>query len=112
MRTVCSTKARNKFQTFEGKLYFSPDLRQKQFTYKISKERIAIASAVGLDNLSSNLRIFILGLITKFVFKYKCPESEELFNLYVCLTTVGEMNATNLKSVMKNQDIKDSFFKI
>ena len=47
MRTVCSTKARNKFQTFEGKLYFSPDLRQKQFTYKISKERIAIASAVG-----------------------------------------------------------------
>ena len=35
-----------------------------------------------------------------------------VFNLYVCLTTVGEMNATNLKSVMKNQDIKDSFFKI
>ena len=42
--------------------------------YKISKERgIATASAVGLDNLSSNLRIIILLLITKLIFKYKSP---------------------------------------
>ena len=36
--------------------------------YKISKERgIATASAVGLDNLSSNLRIIILLLITNLI---------------------------------------------
>ena len=47
-------------------------LDKKQFTYKISKEkRIIIASAVGLDHLSSNLRIIILRLITKLIFKYK-----------------------------------------
>ena len=40
-------------------------LDKKQLTYKISKEtRIAIASVVGLDNLSSNLQIIILRLIT------------------------------------------------
>ena len=29
MRTVCSSKTFNKFQTFEGSQYFSPDLREK-----------------------------------------------------------------------------------
>ena len=49
-------------------------LDKKQLTYKISKERtIAIASVVGFDNLSSNLRIIILGLIAKLIFKYKSP---------------------------------------
>ena len=46
--------------------------KKKQLTYKISKERrIAIASVVWLDNLSLNLRIMILSLITKLTFKYK-----------------------------------------
>ena len=45
-----------------------------QLTYKISEERkIAIAGVVGLDNLSSDLRIIILCLITKLIFKYKAP---------------------------------------
>ena len=45
---------------------------KKQLTHKISKEkRIAIASVVELDNLSSNLRIIILRLITNLIFKYK-----------------------------------------
>ena len=45
---------------------FSCDFRyKKQLTYKISKERrIAIASVVGLDNLSLNLWIIILRFIT------------------------------------------------
>ena len=75
MRTVCGSKALNKFHTFEGSQYFSPDLREKkQLSYEISKERIiAIASVVGLDNLSSNIQIIILCLITKFIFKYKSP---------------------------------------
>ena len=55
MRTVCDSKVLNKFQTFEEGQYFSPDLTEKkQLTYEISKKRrIAIASVVGLDNLSS-----------------------------------------------------------
>ena len=75
MRTACGSKTLNKFQTFEGSQSFSPDLREKkQFTYKISKERrIAIASIVGLENLKSNVRIIILRLITKLIFKYKSP---------------------------------------
>ena len=72
MKTICVSKALYKFQTFEGSQYFSPDLRQK--IYKISKERrIALASVVGFDNLSLNLRIIILRLITKLIFKYKSP---------------------------------------
>ena len=74
MRTVCGSKALNKLQTFEGSQYFSPDLREKKkkLACKISKERrIAIASVVRLDNLGSNLRIIILPLITKLIFKYK-----------------------------------------
>ena len=40
-------------------------LDKKQRTYKISKERrIAIASVVGLDNLSSNVQIVILHSIS------------------------------------------------
>ena len=38
-----------------------------------------------------------------------------VFNVYVCLrdiNTVGDTNTTNLKGVLKNQDIKGSFFKI
>ena len=75
MRTVCGSKALNKFQTFEGSQYFSSELREKkQLTYKISKEiRVAIASVVGLDNLSSNLQIIILRVTTKLIFKYKSP---------------------------------------
>ena len=46
--------------------------KKKKLTCKISKERrIAIASVVRLDNLGSNLRIIILPLITKLIFKYK-----------------------------------------
>ena len=46
----------------------------KKLTYKISEERrIALASVVGLDNLSSNLQITILRLIAKLIFKYKSP---------------------------------------
>ena len=49
---LCASKSLNKFQTFE-------------VNYKISKERrISIASVVGLDNLSSNLRIIKLRSIT------------------------------------------------
>ena len=74
MRTVCGSKAFNKFQTFEGSQYFSPDLRSKTAYYKISKERrIAVASVVGLDNQSLNSRIIKLLLITKLIFKYKFP---------------------------------------
>ena len=29
MRTVCGSKTFNKFPTFEGSQYFSPDLREK-----------------------------------------------------------------------------------
>ena len=29
MRTACGSKSLNKFQTFEGTQYFSPDLREK-----------------------------------------------------------------------------------
>ena len=72
MRTVCDSNALNKLQTFEESQYFSPDLRERnQLTYNISEERrIAIASAVGLDNMNSNLRIILLRLITKLIFKY------------------------------------------
>ena len=49
-------------------------LDKKQLIYKISKERrIAIASVVGLDKLSSDLQIIILSLITKLIFKYRFP---------------------------------------
>ena len=77
MIIVCGSKTFNKFQTFEGNQYFSPDFRKKkQLTYKTSKERnIAIASVVELDNMSSNLRIIMLSLITESIFKYKSPYS-------------------------------------
>ena len=71
MRTVCGSKALNKFQTFEGSFSLLI-LDKKQLTCKISNERrVVMASVVGLDNLSSNLRIIILRLITKLIFKYK-----------------------------------------
>ena len=39
--------------------------------------------------------------------------SEELFLMFTSVSTTGrDMNATNLKGVMKNQDIKCSSFKI
>ena len=77
MTTVCGSKAVNKFQTFEESL--------KQLTYKISKERrVAIASVVGLGNLSSNLRIIILLLITKLIFKYKSPKSSSIIYIDQC----------------------------
>ena len=34
-----------------------------------------------------------------------------VFNVQICLTTVGDMNTTNFKGLMKNQDIKGSFSK-
>ena len=65
MRTVCDSKALNKFQTCEGVSTFLLILDKKQLSDKISEERrIVIASVVGLDNLSSNLRIIILRPIT------------------------------------------------
>ena len=35
-----------------------------------------------------------------------------VFNVYISLNQVGDMNTTNLKGVMKNQDIEGSFFTI
>ena len=37
-----------------------------------------------------------------------------IFNVYVCSrdATIGDINTTNLKGVMKNQYIKSSFYKI
>ena len=62
------------FKHLKGVNTFLLILNKKQLTYKISKEkRIAIASVIGLDNLSSSLRIIILRLITKLVLKYKSP---------------------------------------
>ena len=49
-------------------------LDNKKLTYKISEERrIAIASLVGLGNVSSNLCIIMLCSITYLIFKYKSP---------------------------------------
>ena len=49
-------------------------LEKKTTYHKISKERIiAVTSVVKLDNLSSNLRIIILRLITYLIFKYMSP---------------------------------------
>ena len=49
------------FKHLKGVSNFFLILDKKQLTYKISEERrIAIASVVRLDNLSSNLRIIIL----------------------------------------------------
>ena len=57
-----------------GSQYFLLILDKKTAYYKISKERrIAIASVIGLYNLILNLRIIILLLITKLIFKYKSP---------------------------------------
>ena len=53
------------FKHLKGVSNFFLILDKKQRTYKISEERrIAIASVVRLDNLSSNLRIIILHSIT------------------------------------------------
>ena len=35
-----------------------------------------------------------------------------VFNVHISLNQVGDMNTTNLKGVMKNQDIEGSFFTI
>ena len=60
------------FEHLKGVGTFLLILHKKQLTYKISKERrISIVSVVGLDNLSSNLWIVILLLITKLIFKYR-----------------------------------------
>ena len=69
-----AAKLLTNFKHLKGVSTFLLILDKKQLTYKISKERrIAIASVVGLDNLTSNLRITILRLITKLIFKYKSP---------------------------------------
>ena len=62
------------FKHLKGVSTFLLILDKKQLTYKISKERrIAIASVVELDNLSSYLQIIILRLTTKLIFKCKSP---------------------------------------
>ena len=67
-----AAKLLTNFKHLKGVSTFLLILDKKRLTDNISKERrIAISSVVGLDNLSSNLRIIILGLITKFIFKYK-----------------------------------------
>ena len=69
-----AAKLLTNFKHLNGVNTFLTILDQKQLTDKTSKvRRIAIASVVGLDNLSSNLRIIILRLITKLIFKYKSP---------------------------------------
>ena len=66
------TKLLKNFKNLKGVSIFLWILNKKQLTNKISKERrITIASVVGLGNLSSNLRIIILGSITTLIFKYK-----------------------------------------
>ena len=61
MRMYVAAKLLTNFKHLKGASTFIPILDKKQLTCKISKERrIAIASVVGLDNLSSNLRIIIL----------------------------------------------------
>ena len=103
MKTICNRKALNKFQTFERSQYFSPDINEKktQLTYKISKER-RIASVVGLDNLSSNLRIIILLLITKPIFKYKSPSHLPLYILINVLIGRTEALYFLIKKVFKS----------
>ena len=67
-----AAKLLTNFKHLKGVSTFLLILDKKQLTYKISKERrVAIASVVGLDDLSSNLRIIILPLITKLIFKYR-----------------------------------------
>ena len=62
--------------------------KKKQFTYKILKERrIALASVVGLDNLSSNSRIIILLLIKKGLSSSKNLLSHHL--PYICRSMYG-----------------------
>ena len=62
------------FKHLKGVSTFLLILDKKQLTYKISKERrIAIASVVELDNLSSYLQIIIWRLTTKLIFKCKSP---------------------------------------
>ena len=65
MRTVYDSKALTNFKHLKGVSAFLLILDKKQLTCKISKDRrIAIASVLGLDNPSSNLRIIILRPIT------------------------------------------------
>ena len=60
-----TAKLLTNFKHVRGVSTFLLILDKKQLSDKISKEkRIAIASVVGLDNLSSNLRIIILRSIT------------------------------------------------
>ena len=52
--------------------FFSWSWIKNQLTSKISnEERIAIANIVELNNMSSNLKIVILLLITKLILRYK-----------------------------------------
>ena len=58
-------KPLKKFKHLKGVSTFLPIWDRKRFIYKILKERrIATASAVGLDNLISNLWIITLRSIT------------------------------------------------
>ena len=67
-----AAKLLTNFKHLKGISSFLLILDKEQLTYKISEERrIAIASSVGLDNLSSYLQIIILCL--KPIFKYKSP---------------------------------------
>ena len=67
-----AAKLLTNFKHLKGISTFLLILDKEQLTYKISEERRrAIASSVGLDNLSSYLQIIILSL--KPIFKYKSP---------------------------------------
>ena len=69
-----AAKLLTNFKHLKGFSTFLLVLDKKTAYHEVSKERrIAIASVVGLDNLSSNIWIIILLLITKVIFKYKSP---------------------------------------
>ena len=78
-----AVKLLTNFKHLNGVSTFLFILDKKQPTYKISMERrIAIASVVGLDNLTSNLWIIILRLMTKLIFEYKSPLSASIIYMY------------------------------
>ena len=65
-----AAKLLTNFKHLKGVSTFLLILDKKQLTDKIPNERrMAIASVVGLDNQSLNLRIIMLCLITKLIFK-------------------------------------------
>ena len=71
-----AAKLLTNFKHLKGFSTFLLILDKKQLTYKISKERrTTTASAVGVDNLISNLWIILLRLIATLISKYKSAKS-------------------------------------